>query len=285
MDSFTRINNVPTSTIVAALDALRALDLSTIPIPTLRQQIEDLFLQGIPRQGVTMAPESFFRARLNLAGGQYFTNAKCLWAPPPEEVTKQGRCNDVGEAILYVSFSAQSAITEVRPQTGQLVTVMHYTASRDVTALDLGCMERCLGPHDNITDLRQLTYKTMAERLGLTRTGFRNAVVVRNWLVDEFTRIVPEGEEFRYKLPIAITRYLFAVAKVDALLYPSIERVFHGVNAVLPIGRAQDLFHPKECFVVRAPDLEKDFATVDAPVQHIGTIDSGSGMINYSPPS
>jgi hypothetical protein len=60
-----------------------------------------------------------------------------MGAPPPDRVTSPGRANDVGVSYFYGAEDERTAVAEVRPHTGALVSVASGTIVRDIRVLNL----------------------------------------------------------------------------------------------------------------------------------------------------
>jgi len=84
----------------------------------------------------------FFRARQNwdgiaAVGEKQPYVGEAILAPPPGE-TKAGRVNQAGAAVLYVSEQEETAIAEIRPPRGSLISVGDLCTYREMNILDLG---------------------------------------------------------------------------------------------------------------------------------------------------
>ena len=57
--------------------------------------------------------------------------------PPPASATKAGRANHAGQVVLYCADQMETAVAEVRPARGNLVSVGLFKVKRDIALLDL----------------------------------------------------------------------------------------------------------------------------------------------------
>src|SRR5436309_1657221 len=88
----------------------------------------------------SMEPVPIFRAR---AG--FWESVVDLWCPLPERVAKLGRANDIGKAVFYCSDSLETAVFEMRPRIGDLITVVRHEVVDPClcpTVLGLGVEEK-----------------------------------------------------------------------------------------------------------------------------------------------
>ena len=55
---------------------------------------------------------------------------------PPLELAREGRANPRGIPVLYLSTRGKTAMSEVRPWLGSLVSCAHFTTTRDLKIVD-----------------------------------------------------------------------------------------------------------------------------------------------------
>jgi len=90
-----------------------------------------------------------FRARLGFVERErerrLFEGA-AIGAPPADNVTNPGRAHAIGEVVLYVSDQEVTAVAEVRPSRGLLVSVAEVRAARDLRIVDLSRLPPASNP-------------------------------------------------------------------------------------------------------------------------------------------
>ncbi|WP_394342813.1 RES family NAD+ phosphorylase [Paenirhodobacter populi] len=59
-----------------------------------------------------------------------------IWVRPPPPIASAGRLNRPGVSFLYVGSSHKTAISEIRPHPGHLVSLGQFDTVRDLTVLD-----------------------------------------------------------------------------------------------------------------------------------------------------
>jgi hypothetical protein len=66
--------------------------------------------------------------------------------PPPKRIASHGRANPPGIPYLYLGSSAETAVSEVRPHTGESVCVAQFTIPKDAKLVDLRNPRQLVSP-------------------------------------------------------------------------------------------------------------------------------------------
>ncbi|MBV6881369.1 hypothetical protein NG800_015520, partial [Epilithonimonas ginsengisoli] len=149
----------------------------------------------------------FFRVRTFSENDNFekriFHSMKCkqdlLWVP--EKNCNMGRLNRPGNPVLYISRQATNAIYETRLKVGDYFYLIIYENLKPM---------RIAQVHNPIY-LYEFDELENAKRL-----------LFHNFLLNEFTKYVPEGMEYLYKTSILIYENYFKTPYIDAFSYPSI---------------------------------------------------------------
>jgi hypothetical protein len=88
-------------------------------------------------------------------------------------------------------------------------------------------------------------------RKALGPANYKKWLLIDDYLSEAFGTAVPEGEEYRYKPTIALANLLFSAPGMDAINYPSVASGDHGINVCILPDKADQLFVPKEAWMVR----------------------------------
>lgn len=167
-------------------------------------------------------PERWYRARL-MDGETPYTIEEM--GPPPARRASHGRANPPGIPYLYLGSDAVSAISEVRPHTGEMACVAEFRLAEGLRLIDLRDPRTCLSPFSFGDE----------DKIGALREDL--ALLAR--LGDELTRpVLPSGAAIDY-VP---SQYLCELIKnapfggaeragYDGVLYSS--SVGGGVNLAL----------------------------------------------------
>lgn len=79
-------------------------------------------------------PDTWYRARMK-TGDIAFTAAEM--GPPPKRTASNGRANPAGIPYLYLGSSPVTAVSEIRPHTGEIACVATFTTPADLKVVDL----------------------------------------------------------------------------------------------------------------------------------------------------
>ncbi len=88
-------------------------------------------------------PESWFRARI-LTEDTPFTIDKM--GAPPKRLATHGRANPTGIPYLYLGSQPETAISEIRPHTGEIACVAEFKITSPLTAVDLREPRKLVSP-------------------------------------------------------------------------------------------------------------------------------------------
>lgn len=125
-------------------------------------------------------PAVWYRARIQETSVPYTVDQM---GPPPKEKTTHGRANPAGISYLYIASDLNTAISEIRPHTGELVTVAEFELTEQVNLVDLRFPRKLVTPFicENESDIIQLRGDVeFLERLGeeLTRPVLPRAAAI-----------------------------------------------------------------------------------------------------------
>ncbi|MFM0016534.1 RES family NAD+ phosphorylase [Paraburkholderia sediminicola] len=108
--------------------------------PDKKPDLPALFDEEVGRQEAEVRQGTIlYRARLgfNKTGGTIEPYAGADIGPPPHGKAQPGRANQAGEVVLYIADQEVTAVAEVRPARGLLVSVAELRAVRDLRLVDL----------------------------------------------------------------------------------------------------------------------------------------------------
>jgi hypothetical protein len=197
-----------------------------------------------------------YRARPNRPG-EVFASASQLWYPPADKVLGPSRLNRPGQVRFYGSNMPNTAILELRPQPGNVFTVLLVTTrSRNLETLNVAFigLERSLAPEVQHFDDSDMFRSALHFRAQLGPANYKKWLLIDDYLSEIFGTRVPDGEEFRYKPTIALADLLFAAPGVDAVNYPSVATDDHGINVCMLPDKADRFFAPLEAWMIRVEE-------------------------------
>lgn len=128
-----------------------------------------------------------------------------FWNPPSKYVKRYGRLNRSGESLLYTALNPYTAICETGLKSGDPFALCVYEAIKPLRFSWIG------GQADY--EFNQIKSKKAIDFLE----------TIRKFLVDEFTRIVPEGQESLYRITEIIAKNYYNSPEDNGWRYPSIK--------------------------------------------------------------
>ncbi|WP_310447311.1 RES family NAD+ phosphorylase [Thiobacillus sp.] len=140
---------------------------------------------------------------------------------PPKELASHGRANPVGIPYLYLASTPTTAISEVRPHTGETASVADFQIPNNLKIIDLRNPRKTFSPFFYIFNLQEEKLESLRGWIGLLER-----------LGEELTRpVLPHAAAIHY-IP---SQYLCEFVKkcgYDGVMYrSSVER--EGVNIAL----------------------------------------------------
>lgn len=201
-------------------------------LAVLREEISKIMLEKKYTTEIftTFTFNGFYRARKhNNIKGDFkdgilteFINEKEFWNPPVK-FAKMGRCNEEGESLFYCSSDFITAVLEVKPVTGDFITVANF---------------KNLNPQNKPEfriNLIGKTYLIKIRELALLFEDYildQSQIEIEDFLDKLFHQIVDDTETYKYKLSVVLSHIFMtdgtdrkrSVIETDGLIYPSIIR-------------------------------------------------------------
>ncbi len=155
-------------------------------------------------------------------------NVSQLTHPPIEWVTKLHRAGKPYKPLFYCSTHVGAILYEKGANTGDKFAISTWTPTERLMLNNVGyhadAFEK-LGSNRVCPD-----WQAKAE---LDEDSTQRNVLLRKFFSEEFTKNVPKGEEYLYKISVAIAEHHFQQEMFDGLLYPSIAFRAHADNVAL----------------------------------------------------
>jgi hypothetical protein len=132
--------------------------------------------------------------------------------PPPEKVTKDQRANRAGVPMFYCSATWHPPFFESHVKPGDEVIISRWRTQKPLRIAGFSYADSCADdPHSDREESlhKALEYLPKAERS------------LAEFLIGCFTQPVGPGEEYKYRLSIALTEAFQLGEQFDGLLYPS----------------------------------------------------------------
>jgi hypothetical protein len=179
---------------------------------------------------------------------------------PPSDKVDYGRCNRPGDPVFYGSTSGISAIQELAPPDGTRLVLTMWRVTKPIIAACVGYSEktfRDFGSNRWSDIWWQKQTLPELEPVG-ARTPENN--LVNRFLAKEFTRSIPKGDAWKYKLSACISEAFLQAKpaedangeipgllraresttgiKVSALVYPSVATAANNDNVLINCSTA-----------------------------------------------
>ena len=249
------LSNISISDLRGRIASLRGADLKTLSAEAAAYRIGHVIDQYL-FQIRSLQLNGIYRARPNKPG-EVFSSASQLWYPPATAVVRPSRLNGIGQVRFYGSNMPNTAILELRPQPGNVFTVlMARTRSGKVETLNVAFigLERARAPEVQHLTERDMFRHAPHFRDKLGPANYKKWLLIDDYLSEIFATVVSEGEEHKYKPTIALANLLFSAPNLDAVNYPSVATADHGINVCMLPDKADQLFVPLEAWMIKVED-------------------------------
>ena len=191
-----------------------------------------------------------------------FNNLKDLWYPPKEYINNYGRLNDKQEQIFYACFGHNAklgSLEEIRVKKGDVITQIECVLiqqDKRLKMVGLGHFDKWMSSKNS--KLKE-AYKSNALDLKnkIGEKEFKKNLIIKEWLNTQFLKKILRGEEYKYKLTIAISKHYFNGFSADGILFPSIASYQKAINIALKPKIADKYIKFKYARVVEIIDINK----------------------------
>jgi len=164
-----------------------------------------------------------YRARVFAAENEKLEEAlKFPWkhlGPPPMHAASAGRMNARGISVFYGATEPSTALAEVRPPVGSDVAVAKFSIERPLKLLDVEAL-KSVAASGSIFDRKHLRQVQRANFMGVLSAQISRPVM-------------PNEEAFEYLATQAVADYLATEAKLDGIIFPSVQVGHKSLNVVL----------------------------------------------------
>jgi hypothetical protein len=200
---------------------------------------EDLFIIKPILQDITLLSSLMYRQRIDrfqrVTVNSWIKDVngrveyiKHLKNPPKESVKKYGRANLIGQSVLYATFDYITALSEMRPETNETITVSYWKlkSEYDLCVTPIYKNSTKDGVVHNELSLRAqiLSYKMLNQY----DENVKNQIqIILQFIADAFSKEVQEGNHFDYFLSSHYANrllYEFENGEIDGILYPSVRQ-------------------------------------------------------------
>ena len=161
-------------------------------------------------------------------GNKRIIEIKHLKYPPKECVKRFGRANMPDESILYATFDPITALSEMRPGIGELITISTWKlkTNYDLTVTPIFKNSSKNGEVHNLMSLRARIEYNKLHKLYDQQLQKQLDIIIQ-FVADCFNKEVNDSNHYDYFLSSHYANRLFNElqnGEIDAILYPSVRQ-------------------------------------------------------------
>lgn len=185
--------------------------------------------------------DTFQRVTINsrLFGGEQkrITDIGHLKNPPQEFVKSYGRLNSPGESVLYATFEPITALSEMRPEIGDLITISTWNLKSDYDLMvspifKISSKDGVV--HNELSLRANLLYQNQLQQYD--QNTQKQLDIILDFIAECFAKDVDDSNHFDYFLSSHYANRILSEldgGTVDAILYPSVRQSLTASNIVL----------------------------------------------------
>lgn len=168
------------------------------------------------------------------------TNIKQLSYPPANKV-KLGRANNPEKPIFYGSAGCHSTIMEIAPNQGDRLAISKWRTKHNLNLVCVGYTEKAFKEKSGMNRFEKLPFVKQHAADPLSHK--QGNQFAHEFLAREFTKRVPTGQEWQYKISAAISELALnalsfgingaPVIEIAGILYPSTPNEANADNVAL----------------------------------------------------
>lgn len=156
------------------------------------------------------------------------SEVKYLKQPPKELVKRYGRANNIQESVLYATFDPITALSEMRPNIGDLITVSTWKLKNDhdltVTPIFKNSTKDGI-IHNEVSLRARIEYNKVVKQYD---EQFRKQLdIILQFVADCFNKEVEDTNHYDYYLSSHYANRIFSELQngdIEAILYPSVRQ-------------------------------------------------------------
>jgi len=208
------IQNLNLEQIQDIIEEIRRLNLEFVDIDIIKEKLKPLFVGYTLRAPIYEPGLKLYRGRIC---NEKLNNIKDITYPPAKLITKYQRVNRPGQSVFYCCADRRVPFSECFAKTGDKFVLSRWKTVSRLLVNNIGYL------NNNIMGLQSKSLDELKEA----------NILIRNFIDEEFTKNVNEGEEYLYKITIALAEKHFSDDIFNGLLYPSIAIKAHSDNLAL----------------------------------------------------
>lgn len=189
---------------------------------------------------------------------KYIVNLK--YPPDKKCIKKYGRCNLPEQSVLYASLMSMTALGEMRPKAGDLITetVWKRKSEKPLTIIPIFSNQPTNPPMiswetgkiiPNLTNFRTLElHERFIEQISNYPKNLKELVILINqFIADCFSKRIKDENHFDYVFSAYIADKFFNTVEngeIDAIYYPSVASQLNSENLAIKPAIFDELYEP-----------------------------------------
>ncbi|MCT4135548.1 RES domain-containing protein [Elizabethkingia anophelis] len=186
--------------------------------------------------------EKFQRVTINsriFGEEKRITEINHLENPPELYVKRFGRANMIGQSVLYATDNPLTALAEMRPEAGQLITISKWKliTDYDLTVYSIFKNSPLTTDVSNLMTIKaQIEYSKLISKINYPKELLDQIDLLIQFICDCFSKEVNDLNHFDYFLSAHYANQIFTTlqnGEIDAILYPSVRQSLELTNIAM----------------------------------------------------
>jgi hypothetical protein len=189
------------------------------------------YKQKIPKfQRVTVNPR-ILKENIRINDLNYLAN------PPEKCVKRYGRANNIGESVFYATFDPLTALSEMRPNIGDLITISNWKLKNDyklrIAPIFKNNSIDGIIYNETLLNIIEKYQKEITQH----EISLREQIeIIIQFISDCFSKEVDDSNHYDYFLSAYYSKRIFCELQggnIEAILYPSVRQSLTLNNIVI----------------------------------------------------
>ena len=220
------------------IEKVNAMDLRDVELEFIIETLRPLLVGFTQRSPVIPVNTDIRRGRVLKSAPKRVSD---ITYPPYHLVKAYGRLNRKNRSIFYGSIGKSPPFYEVDAQVGDLVAISRWRNRRTLLLNNIGYTR---------TNLQRLSPQRPVPEFAESDAYSEANDLIRTFFAESFCQKIQKGEEFRYKLSIAVGELFMQGNTIDGLLYPSLAHPGAADNVAIKPGVATQALVFVDCELV-----------------------------------
>lgn len=210
--------------ILNAIQALKTMNLATTDIDILKKHLGAIIPGYVLNSPIVPKDTILYRGVKWADRPQKIAD---LSYPPEMYIKNLHRAGRPGQSLFYCSTAREAPVFELALSPGDKVAISHWKTTAPLVVNNVGYHAEVFNKLSSGRDCPSWSKETESDELQKTNA------FIRHFFATEFSKIITPGQEYLYKISIAISELHFSHEIFAGLLYPSLSMRANADNMVL----------------------------------------------------